>query len=32
MSLIEGVECNIDFQIDILNNKKFKLGIFIYKH
>lgn len=26
--VIEGVECNIDFQIDILNNKKFKLGIF----
>lgn len=26
--VIEGVECNIDFQIDILNNERFKLGIF----
>lgn len=26
--VIDGVECNIDFQIDILNNEKFKLGIF----
>ncbi|CUN70860.1 acetyl-CoA carboxylase biotin carboxylase subunit [Clostridium disporicum] len=26
--VIQGVECNIDFQIDILNNERFKLGIF----
>ena len=26
--VIDGVECNIDFQIDILNNERFKLGIF----
>lgn len=26
--VIEGVECNIDFQMDILNNEKFRLGTF----
>lgn len=26
--VIQGIECNIDFQIDILNNERFKSGIF----
>ncbi|MEG1870408.1 MAG: acetyl-CoA carboxylase biotin carboxylase subunit [Peptostreptococcaceae bacterium] len=26
--VIQGIECNIDFQIDILNNERFKSGIY----